>query len=193
MTTLESGTEASGGGWLSIARTMLRTMLNDAGASSYTNSRLDDMLIASAYLIVSDINFITTYSVNIQDETVSPDPSVTSDDGSDFISLVVLRAACMSDESAFRTAALMQGVQARCGPATLNTSAYGQYLREIFKDGPCKAYDTLKYEYNFGYDGKRVVRAVMGPFVSNTFQPPNGEAGNGQIDYLNSHRNRNSY
>ena len=56
--------------------------------------------------------------------------------------------------------------------ASLQTGGYGAQLLNLLSLGPCKAYEELKKQYNFGYKGKQVIRAIMGPFVSNDFNPP---------------------
>jgi len=167
--------------WQNTSLLMLRTMLNDAGCgeSKYPTSRLEDLLITAAYFLPIDINFNSTYSVDVEAYTISPDP-ISQTDGPEFINFMVLRAACMTDEGNFRNSALLQGVQARCGPAILNTSSYGQYLKELLTNGPCKLYEELKDGYNFSYEGKKIIRAVMSPFVSNDFYPPMGDTGGGQ-------------
>lgn len=173
---------------------MLRTMLSDAGCgeTTYSNTRLEQLLITAAYFLPVDINFNSDYIVDVEQQTISPDP-IGQEDGPEFINFMVLRAACMADEGNFRNSALLQGVKARCGPAVLETNSYGQYLKELLTSGPCKSYEDLKNEYNFSYEGRRIIRAVMSPFVSNDFYPPMGGAGNGQLDTSNPWRNRNSY
>ena len=51
--------------WQNTSLIMLRTLLNDASCSTekYTDDRLMDLLLTSAYIIRIDINFNTTYTV----------------------------------------------------------------------------------------------------------------------------------
>jgi len=54
--------------WQNTSLIMLRTMLNDAGCdgtNTYTNSRLEDLLITSAYFLPIDINFSSDYVVDV--------------------------------------------------------------------------------------------------------------------------------
>lgn len=180
--------------WKNTALIMLRTMLNDANCCSedHTDSRLMELLITAAYINPIEINFKNDYTVSIENQSITPDPS-TQEDGREFISFMVLKAACMTDLSNFRTAALLQGVSARCGPATITTSNYGAYLKELLKEGPCKSYDTLVERYNLSYDNAKIIRAVMSPFASNDFDPGSqlGQLGIG--DYTNTHRKRGFY
>ena len=153
---------------------MLRTLLNDAGCDAvrYTPQRLEDLLITAAYLLPLEVNFKSTYVVNVETRTITPNP-INETDGDEFINLMVLKSACIADEGNFRTAALAQGVTARIGPAALQTSSYGQYLGTLLNEGPCKAYTRLVELYNMSYDGSKLIRAVMSPFVANDYNPSN--------------------
>ena len=179
--------------WQNTSLIMLRTMLNDAGCSesTYSNKRLEDLLITSAYLLPAEANFSNDYTIDVELRTVSPDPAASSTaDGVDFINLMVLKAACMADQGSFRDAALLQGVSARVGPASIQTSNYGAYLHQLLKDGPCASYKTLLERFNYSYDGKQIIRAVMSPFVSNNFDPSKQTGGSDDTFFSSTQRNR---
>ena len=175
--------------WQNTSLIMLRTMLNDAGCDTvrYTPQRLDDLLITSAYLLPLEVNFQNDYVVDVELRTITPNP-ISQDDGDEFINLLVLKAACMADEGNFRTAALAQGVSARIGPAALTTTSYGQYLGTLLNEGPCKAYSKLVELYNMGYDGSKIIRAVMSPFVANDYDPSSMLGSLGAVDNQGLHR-----
>jgi len=159
--------------WQNTSLLMIRTMLNDAGCNGenkYNTQRLEELLITSAYFLPLEINFDSTYVIDVAAYTITPDP-ISQDDGTEFISFMVLKAACLTDESAFRSAALLQGVTARLGPASIQTSSYGSQLSTLLTKGPCKSFEDLKNEYNFSYDGRKIIRAVMTPFASNSYNP----------------------
>lgn len=169
---------------------MLRTMLNDAGCggdNKYTTQRLEELLITSAYFLPLEINFDTAYVIDVAAYTITPNP-IDQDDGTEFISFMVLKSACLTDESAFRTAALLQGVTARCGPASIQTSSYGSQLATLLTQGPCRSFEELKNEYNFSYDGRKIIRAVMTPFASNSYDPRSMLGRIGQADLQNPFR-----
>jgi len=180
--------------WQNTSLLMLRTMLNDAGVSEmrYSTQRLEELLITSAYFLPLGINFNSTYVVDVSAYTVTPDPATTTD-GDEFISFMVLKAACIADEGNFRNAALLQGVNARVGPAHINTSAYGSHLTTLLTEGPCKAFQELREEYNFSYEGKKILRAVMSPFAANKFDPRSMLGTMGEADLQNPLRNRGDY
>lgn len=159
--------------WKQLGIIMLRTLLDDAkcAANTYTPDRLLDLLITAAYFVMVDIDFGTDFVIDLENKEITPDP-LTSDDGQDFMALMVMRAACLADEGLFRNAALKSGVTARCGPAVLQVGGeHGRLLMELLKNGPCKTYEQLKKEYNFRYKGRNILHAVMSPFVSNEVDP----------------------
>ena len=51
------------------------------------------------------------------------------------------------------------------------TGGYGAQLAVLINEGPCKSFEELKKAYNFSYEGKKIIRAVMSPFVSNDYIP----------------------
>jgi len=178
--------------WQNDTLLMLRTMLDDAGCDGdnrYSTQRLEELLITAAYFLPMEVNFNSSYVINISNYTVTPDPA-DQDDGDEFASFMVLKAACLADEGNFRNAALLQGVNARIGPAHLNTSAYGSFLSTLLNEGPCKSYQELKKRYNFSYDGKKILRAVMSPFAANAFDPRSMLGALGEADLQNPIRNR---
>ena len=160
--------------WQNTSLIMLRTMLNDAGCDAvrYPPQRLSDLLNTAAYFLPLDINFSTAFVVDVEARTITPNP-IDQTDGDEFINFMVLRAACLADEGNFRTAALAQGVSARLGPASLQTSNYGQYLHMLLKEGPCRTYERLVEIYNVSYEGSKVIRAVLSPFAANNYDPSN--------------------
>ena len=171
--------------WQSTSLIMLRTMLNDAGCDTvkYTPQRLEDLLITSAYLLPLEVHFSSTFVVDVEARTITPNP-ISQTDGDEFINFMVLKSACLADEGNFRTAALSQGITARLGPASLQTNSYGQYLGTLLNEGPCKAYSRLVEVYNMSYDGSKIIRAVMSPFVSNDYDPTNQLGSIGSADNL---------
>ena len=66
--------------WQNTSLIMLRTLLNDASCSTekYTDDRLMDLLLTSAYIIRIDINFNTTFTVNVGSQTISPNPKIVT-------------------------------------------------------------------------------------------------------------------
>lgn len=157
--------------WLDEAVPMLRILINDFSAEpTYSDSRLTDLLITSAYLVKREIPQVNSYKITISTKTISPDPVSNNDDL--FISLLVLKAACLADQSTFRTKALLEGVKAAMGPASLAISGNLAGFKTLLETGPCRAYEEMKMQQLFAGDALAMnVRAILTPFVGNNFDP----------------------
>lgn len=156
--------------WQDEMVVMLRVMINDLGDSpTYSDSRLEQMLSLSAKYVQEEIYFAVTYTIDVSDASISPDPTITANLDTSFTNFVVLKAACLADWGTFRQKALLSGLKARCGPAILETMEHMVGFRELISQGPCAAYDALKQDYQFG--NVENIRAVLSPFRGNNFDP----------------------
>jgi hypothetical protein len=157
--------------WPDVTITMLRILISDIDDTNYdySDDRLQQTLVVAAQLVNQEIDFDTSYTINVPLVTISPDPTVAPDDA--FINFIVLKAACFIDQSTFRTKAAIAGLKARCGPTQLETMEHLKGFKELLTSGPCAAYTTLKSEWTFG--NAQVVKAILSPFVSNNFDPRN--------------------
>lgn len=167
--------------WQNEMVPMLRNIINDVDEDNYTytDTRLEELLVVAAQLVVVDItNLSVTYTIDVTQFTISPDPTATRDNT--FINFVVLKAACMSDQALYRSKALAAGIRARCGPVVMDTMKHMQGFKDLINIGPCKAYETLKFQEAFGNSH---VQAILSPFVSNDFDPRS----------LQTYFNRNTY
>lgn len=156
--------------WKDEMVVMLRVLINDlSDTPTYSDKRLQQLLVVAARYVLQDMDFDVSYTVNISVPDISPDPTSSDDRDEAFTNFVVLKAACLSDQSLFRTKALMEGVTAKCGPATLSVVGHLPGFKQLLTVGPCAAYDEFKRQYYLGE--ARGVRAVMSPFIGNNFDP----------------------
>ena len=158
--------------WQTDLVTMLRNVIFDVDSTNYTytDNRLKEMLVVSSHLVTQDIAFDTTYTITISTTGISPDPTDSTDANSiAFQNFVVLKAACLADQSTLRTKALAAGVTAKLGPASIRTNSNLRGFEILFNEGPCSAYSSLKWEYEMG--DSKAIRAILSPFVGNTFDP----------------------
>lgn len=154
--------------WQDTMIIMLRILVNDVeDTPTYSDSRMEQILTVSAMYVNQEMDFDNTYTVDVVSPDISPDPVGVNDIA--FINFVVLKAACITDFSTFRTKALQSGIKAKCGPATLETTKHLDGFKQLLESGPCQAYEALKQNWVFG-DG-RLIKAIMSPFVSNDFDP----------------------
>ncbi len=147
---------------------MLRILVNDMDDTPvYSDSRMEQMLVVAAMYVNTEISFDYDYTINITTPDISPDPTGNGDDA--FTNFTVLKAACLTDQSTFRTKALAAGVKAKCGPAVLETLKHLDGFKQLLEVGPCAAYTELKKQWTFG--NARLIYAILSPFTSNNFDP----------------------
>ena len=158
--------------WQTDLVTVLRNVIFDVDDTNYTytDNRLKEMLVVSAHLVNQEIAFDTDYTITISTTGISPDPTDSTDANSGaFQNFVVLKAACLADQSTLRTKALAAGVSAKLGPASISTNSNLRGFEILLNQGPCAAYENLKWEYEMG--NAKAIRGILSPFVGNTFDP----------------------
>lgn len=152
--------------WQDTGITILRNLIWDNDSEvTYSDSRLEELLIVAASQIVVEIEFDTDYTVTVSTTTISPDP----EDDADFMYFMTMKAACMLDRGNARLAAMRGGLEARCGPALLRTLKHMDGFQILLKEGYCGAYKQAKKEFVFG--DVAWARAVLSPFVNENFIP----------------------
>lgn len=154
--------------WKKEIPIIVRTLINDlSDTPTYSDERLLQVIVVAAKYVQFDVVLDHTYTVNVNNPTITPDP--TEDNDSIFISLVSLKAACIVDQSVLRTRAATEGIRAALGPASLNVSGSLVGLKLIIEEGPCGAYDELVFHWDV--KEATAIRAVLSPFVGNKFDP----------------------
>jgi hypothetical protein len=168
--------------WKDVLVPILRIIINDDGETPlYTDERLESLLLVAARYVEQEVVFNndTAYTFDMVGKNIIPDPVQIGDDP--FINFVTLKAACMSDIGQLRTKAMIAGLQARCGPAMLDTSNHLVGFKELITSGPCAAYETMKEQWIFS--NCAVGYGILSPFVGNTFDTANLSLGD-----INDHR-----
>lgn len=154
--------------WLQEATEILRILINDLTEEpTYEDNILEQTLLVAARYVAQEINFTTDYTVSFINASVTPDPSSDLE----FINFTVLKAACLTNQWNFNQKAMAEGIKAKCGPAELTVSSSAGVLLGLIEKGPCKTYDELKQQSNFG--NIDIIRGILTPFASNTFLPSN--------------------
>ena len=152
---------------------IVRALIGDVGPTlSYSDARLEEVLCVAAKLLLSDnISFDYTYTVTVSTHSISPDPVDNGDNA--FLNFVCLKASCIMDVSQARTKAAIAGINAKLGPASLDTKGHLEGFLNILNTdgGPCKAFERLKFEHMFG--NSAICKVILSPFVSNDFNPQN--------------------
>ena len=151
---------------------IVRTLINDlASPPLYSDDRIQQLIVVAAQYVLGNVNLQQSYTIDIVNQTISPDPSDPNSRDIDYIGFIALKSACMLDQSTFRTKAALEGIRTALGSANLSISGNLAGYKDILEQeqAPCKLYDQLTLDHNIG--NATAVRAVLSPFVGNKFDP----------------------
>lgn len=149
---------------------IVRNLINDLETTPiYSDNRIIQLTTVAARYVTSEANLLTTYTIDIVNQTISPDPSDPETRDTDFVGLLALKAACILDQSTFRTKAALEGIRTALGSANLAIQGNLSGYKTILDQGPCALYDQLVLDHNIG--NATAVSAVLSPFVGNRFDP----------------------
>ena len=155
--------------WDTTMITMLRILIQDYESEEFSDDRLKQILVVAAQYVVDEMVFDTTYTINVVTPDISPDPTASDPDHTEFINFTVLKAACVLDIGSMRAAALVNGLDASCGPVKMKVARRVEGFGTLIDKGYCAAYEEAKKQYNFG--NTKHIRAVLSPFVNKNFFP----------------------
>lgn len=155
--------------WQGELTTMVRHLINDTDEDNYTysDSRLETTVLVAAQLVNKEVDFESTYLIDVEQCTLSPDPTdptdaladANKDDG--FIALVSLKAACIILGSEMKTQGL-KAVRVVDGPSSVDYTAVAQHVRFLYEFA-CKQYE--QYKFNFQACNNNVGKAVLTPYA----------------------------
>lgn len=149
-----------------------RVWINDLDANpTYSDARIKQVVVVAAMNVNREVSFTDTYEVDVVSETISPDPTLDASLDNDFTALVALKAACILDQSTYRTKAVNEGIKTSLASATLHTAGNLKGYKDLLDIGPCGMYEKLRQEFEIG--NPNMVQAVLSPFVGNKFDPSN--------------------
>jgi hypothetical protein len=147
--------------WQGQISTMVRHIVNDANPSNYKYSvnRLETTILVAAQLVTNDIDLINNYTINIEQCSLSPDPTDEPKDNV-FINLTTIKTACIIVGSEVRTEA-SNAISIKDGPSAIDLRGVAGTLTILYKD-LCEKYDQLVYDYVAG--GSLAGQAILGPY-----------------------------
>ena len=151
---------------------MLRSLIGDLDNEKFTDERLKQILVFGAYNVTNDADFSQTYSVDVGEVTISPDPISNND--TDFTTLTVYKSACILLGSEVKTEAA-NAISIKDGPSAMDLRGVTQNLNLMYKDF-CAKYESLLKTYQ--YNNTLVGQAILGPY-----SPGSMILGANQFDY----------
>ena len=162
--------------WQNEMVVVLRHIIDDLDPNNYTfsDSRLEETILASTYLLQVDMEFINAYQINVDEGSLIPDPTTTFPKDDDFIALCTIQAGIILYRSMMKTYS-MKGFIISDGPSSLDLSKVVSNLNTIYKD-LCDKFDHMVLMYKTGKYG--FGKSILGPY-----SPGSDTANRGYIDY----------
>jgi hypothetical protein len=146
--------------WQSITNSLIRDLIGDVDTPQvYTDSRLTQVAITCAHLVLNEVSFVNDYTVDVAASSISPDPSVSPEDVS-FLNLLALRSSLLIANSEFKTSA-KQSFIVKDGPSQIDTGNRYKALADFAKVAK-EAYDKAKIDYIAG--NSIAACAILTPF-----------------------------
>lgn len=155
--------------WKTEIIEQVRIIINDIDSpQTYTDSRIERVVIIAAFQSLKEIDFSTTYSINIATQTISPDPTSSASRDADFINLVSLKTACLMLTGELRKYSL-GSVSITDGPSTINMGQVFTNLQKTYNE------ILRQYEkYKVTYQSSNVGQAVSTPTTVQNIYPTQG-------------------
>ena len=144
--------------WKTDLVLMIRSIIGDLDKSKFTDERLRQILVIGAYNVVGDADFTNTYTVNVAEVSISPDPIGQAD--VDFNVLTVYKSACILIGSEVKTESA-NAISIKDGPSAIDLRGVANSLHVLYKD-LCQKYDELLKTYQ--YNNTWVGQAILGPY-----------------------------
>tara|TARA_Y100000310_G_C20579938_1_gene762464 strand:- start:756 stop:1256 length:501 start_codon:yes stop_codon:yes gene_type:complete len=144
--------------WQTDLVLMVRSIIGDLDKSKFTDERLKQILVVGAYNVVNDADFTNTYTVNVAEVSISPDP--ISEKDVDFNVLTVYKSACILIGSEVKTESA-NAISIKDGPSAIDLRGVANSLHVLYKD-LCQRYDELLKAYQ--YNNTLVGQAILGPY-----------------------------
>ena len=137
---------------------MLRSIIGDLDKAKFTDERIKQILVVGAYNVLNDADFSETYTVNVAEISISPDPISESD--TDFSTLTVYKSACILLGSEVKTESA-NAISIKDGPSAIDLRGVTANLTNLYND-LCAKYDALLKTYQ--YNNTLVGKAILGPY-----------------------------
>lgn len=146
--------------WRSQIPLVVRYLINDVDPSNYkySDERIETSILVGAQLLTIETDFGETYSIDIANGNLSPDPVGIKDNA--FINLSALKTACIIVGSELKTEA-SNAISIKDGPSAIDLRGVASTLSVLYKDLSDK-YNQMLLDYRAG--GSVVGHAILGPY-----------------------------
>lgn len=148
--------------WQGQISTMVRHLINDTDSSSYkyTAKRLETTILVAAQLLSIETDLNNTYTINVEQCQLTPDPTDAETKDDDFVALTSLKSACIILGGEVKTESA-NAISIKDGPSAIDLRGVAGTLTGLYKD-ICAKYDKLLLDYKAG--NSIAGHVILGPY-----------------------------
>lgn len=166
--------------WQNEMTIIIRHIIDDLDPTAYqfSDDRIEEAILVAAQLIHNEMEFNVDYTIEVDNRTLSPDPTLTpvspSNKDDDFIALCCLRTGILFTASQLKTYSL-KAIAIRDGASSLDMRGVIVGLKALHDD-LVKKYEDVKLDYQTSKLG-------LGKVILSPYSPGSDSANRGYIDY----------
>jgi len=143
--------------WQTVMITYIRGITDDLGAVAVNaDDKLQQLVVIAAMMVTEEVNFSNTYVMNVEEVTITPDPS----NDVPFVNLVCLKTACMLARAEQKDRA-RKAFNVKDGPSSIDGRPQGEQTAK-WADTICEDYAKAVLEYKLG--NLQPGKAILGPY-----------------------------
>lgn len=147
---------------------MLRVLISDVMSPyTYSDDQLRTVSLTAASMVLNELSFTNTYSIDFSTSSITPDPKPLSD-GKWFMNFIALKAACLITMGESRQMS-KSAVKWTDGPSSLDTQSAAKEL-SMLSNRMCDDYQKAKMDWSLGPGGIGG-HAVTTPYTSGDVYP----------------------
>ena len=148
--------------WQNEMVRIVRHLINDLDSSNYTftDDRLEESVLVAAQLLLKEVDFDNTYTIDTDALDMSPDPTTLATKDDAFINLTCLKATCIILGSEVRTNAL-NAIVVKDGPSSIDMRGIAAGLHMLYKD-MCDKYEHYIMQWKAG--NSIAGQAILSPY-----------------------------
>jgi hypothetical protein len=147
--------------WTNEMVRIVRFLVNDLDAASYTDDRLEETILVAAQLLYCTMDFDNTYTIDVDSLSLTPDPTLIDPKDNWFINLVCVKTSCIILGSETKTLAA-QSYRITDGPATIDIQGAYKSTKEMYDSCSLKL-EKMIVDYRCG--NSIAGQAVLTPYT----------------------------
>jgi len=135
--------------WDTTLVIMLRNMIDDTVTPyTYSDNRIKEIILVGAQLLLGETSFDAAYVVDLNNQTITPDPTNKSPKDDIFITLLTLKSACIVDTALVRNKS-KNAFKLTDDRSSIDTAAPGIFvgLQLMMSQGACGLYQEALLQY----------------------------------------------